>query len=227
MNLYNCLNKKVFITNKTRLFKCEIEFKTNLYNNVHTLFFPKNGGYMKNTLKLITGAILVSSLSSCSLSYKVDSLDECVVGYSKNNAFIECVTYNLDTSEIHLPSEYKEVRVEELDWYYGRGVPTPFFLEYDDNTNGFVTDFDEIEESDTIIEVNINIYLPKYLKKCAYIQQCVSGTRENNHNTIYIARCNYYIDNESEYFYTKNDKLFNRNDNTIVDKLIYQSSDKK
>ena len=41
MNLYNCLNKKVFITNKTRLFKCEIEFKTNLYNNVHTLFFQR------------------------------------------------------------------------------------------------------------------------------------------------------------------------------------------
>lgn len=207
----------------------KIEFKTNLYNIVHTLLSKKNGGYMKNILKLITGTILVSSLSSCSLSYKVDSLDECVVGYSKNNAFIGCVAYNLDTSEIHLPSEYKGVRVEELGGYYGRGVPTPFFLEYYDNTNtnSFVTDFDEIEESDTIIEVNINIYLPKYLKKCAYVQQYVSGTRENNHNTIYIARCNYYIDSENKYFYTLNGKLFNKNDNTIVDKLIYQASDKE
>lgn len=182
---------------------------------------------MKKLHRLITGTILIFSLSSCSLSYKVDSLNECVVGYSKHNAFIGCVTYNLDTTEIYLPSEYKGIRVEELGGYYGRGVPTPFFLEYDDITNGFVTDFDEIEESDTIIEVNINIYLPKYLKKCAYIQQYISGTRENNHNIIYIAKCNYYIDNENDYFYTKNGKLFNKSDNTIVDKLIYQASDKE
>lgn len=170
--------------------------------------------------------LAIFSLSSCSLAYNIDDLDEYVIGYSKKNAFIGCVTYNLDTTEIRLPSEYKGVKVEELGGYYGRGVPTPFFLTYSDITTGFTTDLDNISKNDTIIEVNINIYLPKYLKKCSYIQQLVCGFSENDHDIIYIAKCNYYIDSENEYFYTKNGKLFNKSDNTIVDKLIYQD-DKK
>lgn len=170
--------------------------------------------------------LAIFSLSSCSLAYSIDDLDEYVIGYSKKNDFIEYVTYNLDTTEIHLPSEYKGVKVEELGGYYGRGVPTPFCLYYIGITNGFTTDLDEVDENDTIIEVNINIYLPKYLKKCSYIQQDVSGLSEKDHNIIYIAKCNYYIDSENVYFYTKNGKLFNKSDNTIVDKLIYQDDNK-
>lgn len=42
------------------------------------------------------------TLSSCSFSYGIDHYDideysKCVIGYSKRNAFIGYVTYNLDT----------------------------------------------------------------------------------------------------------------------------------
>lgn len=174
------------------------------------------------TVVIFITFLAIFNLSSCSLDYNVDILDEYAIGYSTKNAFMGYVIYNLDTTKIYLPSEYKGVKVEELGEYYGRGVPTPFFLGYSDTTTGFTTDLDNISKNDTIIEVNINIYLPKYLKKCSYIQQYVSGFRENDYNIIYIAKCNYHIDSENEFFYTKNGKLFNKSDNTIVEKLIYQ-----
>ena len=51
----------------------------------------------------------------------------------------------------------------------------------------------------------------------------MSGISENDHDIIYIARCNYYIDSENENFYTKSGILYNKKDKTIVDGLIYQS----
>ncbi len=175
-------------------------------------------------------ALAAFTLSSCSLSYSInhydiDEFSKCAIGYSKRNAFIGYVTYNLDTKEIHLPSEFRGVKIEDLGGYYGKGVPTPFFLEYAGIEHGFITGFDEINEEDTIIETNIDIYLPKYLKSRSYIDEYVTGFREKGKEpaTIYIARCNYYIDSENEYFYTKNGKLFNRSDDSVVDNLIYQN----
>lgn len=71
------------------------------------------------------------------------------------------------------------------------------------------------------------IYLPKSLKECTYIVQCVTGISENEHNTIYIARCNYYIDSNNTYFYTSDGKLYNKSDNTLVENLIYQDRKNK
>ncbi len=162
------------------------------------------------------------SLSSCSLSYRIDTLDQYDICYSNKNAFIGYVTYNLDTTDIYLPSEYNGVKVEELGGYYGRGVPTPFFLGYSGIEYGFSIKLNDINDEATIIETKINIYLPKYLKKCAYIEQIVSGVTINDHDIVYVARCNYYIDSENEYFYTNNGKLYNKSDNTLVENLIYQ-----
>ncbi len=171
--------------------------------------------------------IILSSvfvLYSCSTSYSIDETDECVIGYNKKNAFIGYVKYDLDTKEIYLPSEYNDVLVEDLGGYYGRGVPTPFFLAYTGITEGFSTSRDEIDSNDTVIEVNIDIYLPKYLKKCSNIRTEVTGYYEGDHSVIFIAKCNYYIDNSNEYFYTKNGKLYNKSNDTLVDNLIYQDN---
>lgn len=43
--------------------------------------------------------------------------------------------------------------------YYGRGVPTPIFLEYTGIQYGFVMELQEINENDAIIEIKINIYI--------------------------------------------------------------------
>lgn len=178
---------------------------------------------INNIIGLILCVMTLVVLSSCSFSYTIDTLDDYAIGYSSKSAFIGYVSYDLDTVEIHLPDEYKGVKVLELGGYYGRGVPTPFFLGYEGITEGFLMDFDSIDENDTIIEVNIDVYLPKYLKKCVYVQPLVCGTSESGQNTIYLAKCNYYLDSENDYFYTKDGKLYNKSDNTIVNNLIYQN----
>lgn len=177
----------------------------------------------KVVLFLIT-IISIISFSSCSLYYDIDSLDEYIIGYSHKSAFIGSVSYDLDTTEIHLPSVYKGANVEELGGYYGRGVPTPFYFSYKGVAYGYYTNVDEIGKNDVIIQTNIDVYLPKYLKTCTYVKQYVGGMHENDHDIIYIARCNYYIDSGNDYFYTQNGILYNKKDNTTVDGLIYQDN---
>lgn len=162
----------------------------------------------KLTLTINTIFVSLFILSSCSLDYQLDTLEDYYIGYSHKNAFIGCVNYNLETTEIHLPSFYKGVKVESLGGYFGRGVPTPFCVEYNGISNGFSTNLDNISGNDTIIETYIDIYLPDYLKECNYLLQLVIGTTLDDHDIIYIARCNYYISSDNDYFYSKNGKSY-------------------
>lgn len=204
--------------------------------------FSKQSTIARKQMKRIFHLFIVFSLlfsligaTSCSLFYTVTDKDNVVIGYSKTNAFIGPVEYvPNDDKYIELPDEYDGRPVTELGGYFGRGVPTPFCIEYrPENREGQYFSTTESADGDfswlgeyEMHDIYVTVSLPKHLKAVTYACKNVLGieTTKPDGSTfteLYRVRCFFVIDESNRYFYTVDGKLYDKKTKESIDDFIY------
>jgi len=201
---------------------------------------------MKKINKFCALFLLLATLvlcSSCSLFYEnenqVDGI--CDIGYSKleKSAYIATVyaeyTPNVPVF-ISLPSEYDGIKIDKLGGYFGRGVPSPFWVEitnlkdlYPENATFFSADYnpdDIVDETHRVVFCTVMITLPDNLKELYYIENAnlANGAEWEEEGTtireLIVTKYYFILAETNEYFYTENGRLYEK-DGTLVDQFIY------
>ena len=178
-------------------------------------------------------------LTSCSLFYHMETGD-IDIGYNttKKDAFVANITFDKDKTEYVIPSEINGCYVTTLGGYFERGVPSPFRASsnmqelYPDADRYYSTSEEYLYEDKSFLgdEVIINNYklfvtLPKYLKTVKYVDTNieVAEYKKDDKTTAYVSRYVFYfnLDSSNENFYTKEGKLYTKDD-VLVKDFLYE-----
>lgn len=134
-------------------------------------------------------------------------------------------TYKWDGTEstmtVDIPNEVDGYRVTQLGGYIGRGVPMSFYIDFSDlNYESSSSLPDNVQLS--VLEFTINI--GKNIKRINRIADngnmyYYSPDTETYYQVAYTVNCS----EENKYFYSKNGKLYNKKDDTLVNKFYYFS----
>ena len=200
---------------------------------------------MKKLLVISLLLGLIFSLCGCSLLYThvnnaVGSFD---VGCSEKLGKAFLAGYNWDGTEeamnIVLPESYNGVKITGLGGYTGRGVPAPFRIEPNEKAREILcpnaTDWMYAHGRITIEIANVQ-YLRFKLhisKQIAEIENLSAGGfiiaeyQENGETKeiVYILTCYVTCDEGNNTFYSKDGKLYNRQDNSLVEDIVYEDFD--
>jgi len=194
------------------------------------------------TICIFLGAFCAFAFCGCSLSYDFEDVNGLGIGYSEseNRAFISTIEWKGgDSKEIVLPCDYNGIAIKELGGYFGTGVPCPFGIDID--IENIYTDADRylsVDDEDiwdetlgrwtekTVEDYDFIITLPKHLEDATYISACsFVAEYDKGDGIIYakIIRPRYYfiIDESSEYFYTKEGKLYEKETGRLITDFIY------
>ncbi|MBR4941659.1 MAG: hypothetical protein IKZ19_06630 [Clostridia bacterium] len=203
---------------------------------------------MKRIFALIVPFVLVFALSGCVLEemsvlysqrgeqdglvFAVNKTADCcfVGGYT-------CEEYS-ENMEITVPDEYNGVPVTRLGGYFGRGVPTPFAIDIsasyiDDSKNGRlgVIVMDDSQnfcpgEGDTLVELVFTLNIGKNLEVIEFVEmgEYYPHDNEDGSVTYYHPVVNVVCDEENEYFYSRDGKLYDKDTDMLVTGFSYSKN---
>lgn len=176
-------------------------------------------------------------LTACSLFYdgKRDAESGFFIGCS--SFYKECFVgdYQWDGSEegknIIVPDTYKTYPVTELGGYFGRGVPTPFFVSLpEEYAISFVTDCEPTETPEwypqgyEVVNLTFRLNIGKNLQGVFYTGNPYHA-RENGDGSYTLFCVSYYVtcSSENSVFYCEEGRLYRKNDRSLVEELRYQA----
>ena len=181
-------------------------------------------------LQAVCIALLFTGCGGCSLNYSVTDADGLTIGYSRldGNAFVGCVTCAAEQTEIVIPDAYNGLPVTNLGGYFGRGVPTPFYIEPPiAEENVFCTDNSEITESGAlpsakVLNLRYTLKIGKNIKDAAFVRMPV-WVAEHDDGTVTVYRPLVYIevDAGNRVFYAENGVMYRKADHGRVDGFLY------
>ena len=202
------------------------------------------GAIMKKVLIIVLAVCLTFSLSGCYLE-KISLMYDSTIEYEgfeiSVNEMADCCfvgAYNCDNYtegyEITIPDEYNNKPIKFIGGFFGRGVPTSFYIYVNNiinapegsNFHGIYFGSDENDEylknyevvdMHFIINIGKNIEAVKYTTKDYYFPHINNdGSVTYYHPVVYI-NCS----KENKYFYSKDGKLYSKKSNELVDEFSY------
>ena len=202
---------------------------------------------MKKALALLLTVISLLSLAGCfpgSISNYSEhgEIDGFYVSVNQkaNRCFVggfECIEYT-DNMELTIPNEYKGIPITQIGGYFGRGVPSPFYIsvadlymnappgsDYEGTFSGNIHNFNiPVEYNVETLVFNLNI--GKNIEEVEYVSMHDYYPHINEDGTITfyqpagIINCS----EENKHFYSKDGKLYDKNTNELITDFVYSES---
>lgn len=154
--------------------------------------------------------------------------------YNPGGAAVSYYTWDGDPekTDIVIPEKYGKQKIKCLGGYFGRGLPSPFFIDCSSYL-GIKSDVDEMGESMTfsmdasmiepstrVIYTDFTIHLSKYIEKI-YARADATEYTVNGEKIAYCPRVRIICDEDNKTFYSKDGKLYYRQDDTLADGFFY------
>ncbi len=200
---------------------------------------------MKRLLSVILSLSLLLALTGClaeEISLFYDETAEkdgftIAINETANCCFVggfNCKEYN-DNEEIVIPDEYEGKPITQIGGYYGRGVPTPFYIsvwdiyvnvpedsEYHTLYSSDIRNFD-INADYTVQDIVFTLSLGKNIKsiKNVYMVHYYPHINEDNSITFYHPVVKINCSEDNKYFYSKDGKLYDKNTNALIEDFAY------
>ena len=154
--------------------------------------------------------------------------------YNPDGAAVSYYTWDGDPekTDIVIPEKYGKQKIKCLGGYFGRGLPSPFFIDCSsylgiksdvDETVGSLTgsmDPSMIEPGTKVVYTDFTIHLSKYIEKI-YARADATVYTVRGEKTAYCPRVSIICDEDNTTFYSKDGKLYYRQDDTLVDGFLY------
>lgn len=196
---------------------------------------------MKKFVKFLLMLTVVLLLTACDICLFYDTPVEeegwtISVNKSSNCCFAGSyeVTEYTDHMEIVIPDEYDGVPITQLGGYFGRGVPTPFYIlmqevmnapegsDYSGIFGSHLSNFD-LKDKYTIEYVPFTLKIGKNISKIEYVDMDIYYPHMNEDGTITFYHPVIYIEcsEENLHFYSKDGKLYDKNTDELVPDFIY------
>ena len=154
--------------------------------------------------------------------------------YNPDGAAVSAYVWDGDPekTDIVIPEKFDKQKVKCLGGYLGRGFPSPFYIDCDSYL-GIKSDVDEMGESMTfsmdasmiepgtrVIYTDFTIHLSKYIEKI-YARADATEYTVNGEKIAYCPRVRIICDEDNKTFYSKDGKLYYRQDDTLADGFFY------
>lgn len=204
---------------------------------------------MKKILSLVLLFALTLSLTGCSLFY--GSADELYygfdIGYSEfyNEAFVAAYHWDgTDGARITIPEEYNDIPVTSFGGYIGRGFPMPTMIHFKDDvklkntlcpsaTEWFSTSDAEIIwqlENCCFITYSFSLHVSKNIEKITdlsldYFDVAKTVEEDITYHTVFVYLFTVTCDEENKHFYSKDGKLYFRENDDVVQGITYYDFD--
>lgn len=189
---------------------------------------------MKKIIIVIASVtVLCMIFCACSVYYSESAQYEGFdvhINRKENCCFVGKYTASGENEEITVPDEYDGVPITSLGGYYGRGMPTPFYIDLKDafysvppsDSDHRITGKDSLgseEIQDIVFTLNIGKNI-KELKKInsAYFYPNVD---ENGDVCYYHAVVYVNCSEDNPVFYSEDGRLFSRETNDLVTSFDY------
>lgn len=137
-----------------------------------------------------------------------------------------------EKTDIIIPEKYGRQKIKCLGGYFGRGLPSPFFIDcssylgiksdVDETVGSLTTSMDPsmIEPGTKVVYTDFTIHLSKYIEKI-YARADATEYTVKGEKTAYCPRVSIICDEDNKTFYSKDGKLYYRQDDTLVDGFNY------
>ena len=139
-------------------------------------------------------------------------------------------------TDIVIPDEYGSQKITRLGGYFGKGLPCPFFIDdtswmglHDDNEdthslgclNVPVDMFDDYSDEWTeLVYHDFDLYIGEGIN-AIFADPCATVFTVNGVKTAYCPRVCVHCDDNNATFYSKDGRLFYREDDRLVEDFIY------
>lgn len=173
--------------------------------------------------------LAVFFLTGCALDYDTHGSGE---GYSyafsteKKIAFLVSTSIEEDVNRIEIPEKVDDMTVVGVGGYYGRGVPTPFRVDYpmgdaEEHVELVKMSYEEIEKDEdiTIIYRDVELHIPKTVEDIV-METSYPVYRYENKNLAYVIRYNVTCDEDNPKLYSKEGKVYKKREDKLI-KLLY------
>ena len=143
-----------------------------------------------------------------------------------------CTTYCYEDTVSDMEIMYGRQKIKCLGGYWGKGAPSPFFIDCSSYL-GIKSDVDEmggsltfamepsmIEPGTRVVYTDFTVHLSKYIEKI-YAHADMTVYTVDGEKTAYCPRVSIICDEDNKTFYSKDGKLYYRQDDTLVDGFLY------
>lgn len=188
----------------------------------------------KKFLYIILAAIMCAcALTACTYS-QYESFEEGNIngGYNKHDAFVGMCFWDGGDKVIELPDEYNGLPVTTLGGYIGIGSPDPFAIVLrDENYRMYRDSFinaielpdDEYETITFTVKIGKNLRgIEDALGKLFFGIETIDENGNEIIDIVYKVAYYFEVDSNNKTFYSKDGKLYNKSDDTIVDTFFYE-----
>ena len=203
---------------------------------------------MKKFLALVISLAFVFSISGCVFSDVCLNYTEHVskngfeiwVNEKSNRCFVGpyfCTNYTPDLV-ITIPDDYEGIPVTRIGGTFGRGVPTPFYIDISDlyvnapSNSKYKSIFSEsminhdyIEEDYQVEELRFILNIGKNIKEIYDVGMQMYYPHINDDGSITFYHSVVYIicSDENQYFYSENGKLYDKKTDELISDFEYSS----
>ena len=159
----------------------------------------------------------------CSLHYGEKTITKDYLTYYQSSVSKVCFAgcYEWDGKEesttITIPDEVDGYKVTKLGGYIGRGVPTPFYIDFS-NVGSYY--YGDIPDNAEIITYHFTLNIGKNLNE---IQKVVIDDYFKINDTEQYARLCFTVNchKDNKHFYSEDGRLYNKKDNTLITDFNY------
>ncbi|MBQ8740434.1 MAG: hypothetical protein IJY79_02660 [Clostridia bacterium] len=185
--------------------------------------------------------VMLFSFAGCSQSYELETnaVDGWDVGYSDYYEDAYLGVYNWDGSQdnvnIVVPEKYKGYKITKFGGYSGSGYPSVVKIEPTDDAKKLLcsdaSEWYHISHISKIKNCNIkfvtvNVHISKNIKEIKEVDlggfiggKYIKDGKE--YYDIYVLLCNVTCDENNETFYSKDGKLYYKQDDALVSGIVY------
>lgn len=201
---------------------------------------------MKKPLALAFSVFMALLLCGCTAYCYEDTVSDMNIMYG--SYFMSMSEYNPDgaavsgyvwdgdpeKTDIVIPEKYGKQKIKCLGGYWGKGAPRRFYIDSDSHL-GIKSDLDErgdemtqrmnpsmIEPDTKVIYTDFTIYLSKYIENI-FARAFGTVYTVDGEKIAYCPRVSIICDEDNKTFYSKDGKLYYRQDDTLVDGFNYAS----
>ena len=154
--------------------------------------------------------------------------------YNPDGAAVSCYAWDGDPekTDIVIPEKYGKQKIKCLGGYWGKGAPSPFFIDCDSylkiksdtdemgESMTFGTELSMIEPGTKVVYTDFTLHLSKYIEKI-YADMGATVYTVSGEKTAYCPRVSIICDEDNKTFYSKDGKLYYRKDDALVDGFNY------
>ncbi len=197
---------------------------------------------MKKLLFVVLTFILMFSLCGCgeglSLLYtETVQTDDLFIGINKtaNCCYVGAIDANDSDTDITIPDTYNDIPITRIGGYYGRGVPTPFYIDiYEGYVNaeegseytgvicGPIDEY-EFDIEYTVEDIQFTLNLGKNIEVIEYADMNLYYPHTNDDGSITFYHPVVYINcsEENEHFYSKDGMLYDKTNDELITDFSY------